>query len=342
MAVWCRCIAAQARNVLLKSAGGDARGFVAKVSDFGLSMRIDPTETHVSNFYQGTLTHMVRGARACVMVPLSTHAHLHGLHLERVALCLSSRSCALCLVVLCEPHLNCIMLCWPVVLQLFTQAPEVLMYGKVSFASDVYAFGIMLYEMYTSQQAFEGVLKVLLGHEVTKMGRRPEFPPDCPFDYQLLACRCWESDPAIRWVVSSDGTRLLFWHASRLTSGGVLACAGIRCSSLAVHSRSTLRTYLTMLTRPVCCCAPAAGPPSDRSWPRSSRCASVCMRVTWHQGCRKAPPTAHAAAAAAPTHPPPHLRTWDTPGMRAGGSCHHRLLLQQQQHARARVRVLQP
>lgn len=46
--------------MLLKSAGNDMRGFVAKVSDFGLSMRIDPSETHVSNFYQGTLTHMVR------------------------------------------------------------------------------------------------------------------------------------------------------------------------------------------------------------------------------------------------------------------------------------------
>ena len=123
--------------MLLKLAGADVRGFVAKVSDFGLSMRIDPTETHVSNFYQGTLTHM---------------------------------------------------------------APEVLMYGKISFASDVYAFGIMLWEMYTASQAFKGVPRALLGHEVTKQGRRPEFPPDCPFDYQLLACRCWESDPAIRLV----------------------------------------------------------------------------------------------------------------------------------------------
>jgi serine/threonine protein kinase len=121
--------------VLLKSAGGDDRGFVAKVSDFGLSMRIDPSETHVSNFYQGTLTHM---------------------------------------------------------------APEVLMYGKLGFASDVYAYGIILWEMYTAQQAFKGIPRALLGHDVAKLGRRPEFPPDCPFDYQLLACRCWESDPAIR------------------------------------------------------------------------------------------------------------------------------------------------
>lgn len=46
------CLPLQCRNVLLKSAGSDARGFVAKVSDFGLSVRMDPSETHVSNVYQ--------------------------------------------------------------------------------------------------------------------------------------------------------------------------------------------------------------------------------------------------------------------------------------------------
>jgi serine/threonine protein kinase len=51
----------QARNVLLKSSGTDPRGFVAKVSDFGLSVQINPTQTHVSNIYQGTLTHSACG-----------------------------------------------------------------------------------------------------------------------------------------------------------------------------------------------------------------------------------------------------------------------------------------
>jgi hypothetical protein len=44
--------ALQARNILLKSSGGDGRKFVAKVADFGLSMRIDPAATHVSNVFQ--------------------------------------------------------------------------------------------------------------------------------------------------------------------------------------------------------------------------------------------------------------------------------------------------
>ncbi|GFR51737.1 hypothetical protein Agub_g14113, partial [Astrephomene gubernaculifera] len=126
----------KARNILLKSGGcGDGRPYVAKVADFGLSMRMDPHETHVSNVYQGTITHM---------------------------------------------------------------APEVLLHGKVSKMSDVYAFAILMWETYTGGQAFKGTPRALLGHEITKMNRRPQFPYDTPFEYQLLACRCWESDPTIR------------------------------------------------------------------------------------------------------------------------------------------------
>ncbi|KXZ44771.1 hypothetical protein GPECTOR_62g886 [Gonium pectorale] len=77
-------------------------------------------------------------------------------------------------------------------------APEVLLHGKVSKASDVYAFAILMWEAYTAGQAFKGTPRALLGHEVTKMNRRPQFPADTPFEFQLLACRCWESDASIR------------------------------------------------------------------------------------------------------------------------------------------------
>jgi serine/threonine protein kinase len=42
---------------MLKSSG-DGRGFVAKVADFGLSVKMGLMETHMSNVFQGTMTHM--------------------------------------------------------------------------------------------------------------------------------------------------------------------------------------------------------------------------------------------------------------------------------------------
>ncbi|MEW5300970.1 MAG: hypothetical protein WDW36_003856 [Sanguina aurantia] len=116
---------------------GDNRGFIAKVSDFGLSTKIDASATHISMKAggQGTLTHL---------------------------------------------------------------APEALLEGTLSRASDVYAYGILMWELYTGRMAFLGVPPALLGHEVAAAGLRPSFPASCPLAYQLLACRCWESDVDIR------------------------------------------------------------------------------------------------------------------------------------------------
>ncbi|GIL91517.1 hypothetical protein Vretimale_18402 [Volvox reticuliferus] len=49
----------KATNVMLKSTGSDSgRGVIAKVADFGLSVRLDHTATHISHAFQGSLTHM--------------------------------------------------------------------------------------------------------------------------------------------------------------------------------------------------------------------------------------------------------------------------------------------
>lgn len=125
----------KARNVLIKSSVMDARGFVAKVADFGLSLKIDPLDTHISNAFQGTMTHM---------------------------------------------------------------APETLMHGRISRASDTYAYGILLWELFTGEHAFRGVPRALLGHQIASQGLRPVFPEGTPWEYQFLAMRCWETDPNIR------------------------------------------------------------------------------------------------------------------------------------------------
>ncbi|GAX73536.1 hypothetical protein CEUSTIGMA_g987.t1 [Chlamydomonas eustigma] len=48
----------KAGNVLLQGAVNTPVGVVAKVSDFGLSFKMDQAETHVSSMFQGTQTHM--------------------------------------------------------------------------------------------------------------------------------------------------------------------------------------------------------------------------------------------------------------------------------------------
>lgn len=44
--------------MLLKAARSDPRGFICKVSDFGLSRMLSDQQTHVATGSLGTITHM--------------------------------------------------------------------------------------------------------------------------------------------------------------------------------------------------------------------------------------------------------------------------------------------
>ena len=82
-------------------------------------------------------------------------------------------------------------------------APELLLHGHVSKASDVYAFGILLWELMTGRRAFAGVPIALLPHEMAMRELRPAWPeglPDSPGYSQLkaLAEDCWVAAPAER------------------------------------------------------------------------------------------------------------------------------------------------
>ena len=50
-------------------------------------------------------------------------------------------------------------------------APEILIKGHISKAADVYAFGMVLWELYTAQKVFKGIPRALLGHQVTQLNR---------------------------------------------------------------------------------------------------------------------------------------------------------------------------
>lgn len=46
---------------MLSTGSTDGRGIVGKVGDFGLSLKMDVNETHISQVFQGTLSHMAPG-----------------------------------------------------------------------------------------------------------------------------------------------------------------------------------------------------------------------------------------------------------------------------------------
>lgn len=89
-------------------------------------------------------------------------------------------------------------------------APEQLLRGHISKASDVYAYGILLWELLTGQRPFAGVPLLLLPHEVAREGLRPAWPPGLPDNAGYAALRrlaedCWVAEPGKRWVGGFGG-----------------------------------------------------------------------------------------------------------------------------------------
>eukprot|EP00198_Chlamydomonas_reinhardtii_P004803 XP_001694139.1 predicted protein [Chlamydomonas reinhardtii] len=129
------------KNILLRSSNKDRRGYVAKVSDFGLSQVLpDTNKTQVSTKYSGTVTHM---------------------------------------------------------------APELIEDGKLTMnvttpLAAVYAFGIIMWEIFTSASPYQGMAHPQIMVGVVTHNLRPKFPAHCPEWYKGLAYRCWRKDPKAR------------------------------------------------------------------------------------------------------------------------------------------------
>jgi len=82
-------------------------------------------------------------------------------------------------------------------------APELLLHGRASKASDVYAFGILLWELATGRRPYSGTPVGMLAHKVVQQGWRPAWPGGCSQPVQVLVEGCWTQDPAERWVLRS-------------------------------------------------------------------------------------------------------------------------------------------
>lgn len=78
------------------------------------------------------------------------------------------------------------------------QPPELLQNGELSRQTDIYAFGIVMYELYTGEQPYKGQKHGDIIRRVSRENLRPSFPSGTPEEYRMLAQQCWHERPAKR------------------------------------------------------------------------------------------------------------------------------------------------
>uniref|UniRef100_A0A8D2J4D5 Tyrosine-protein kinase n=1 Tax=Varanus komodoensis TaxID=61221 RepID=A0A8D2J4D5_VARKO len=77
-------------------------------------------------------------------------------------------------------------------------APEALSHGRYSIKSDVWSFGILLYEIVTrGQNPYPGMSNSEVFHHVQK-GFKMHCPSNCPSLIYNIMCKCWKLDPRER------------------------------------------------------------------------------------------------------------------------------------------------
>ncbi|GAX82965.1 hypothetical protein CEUSTIGMA_g10392.t1 [Chlamydomonas eustigma] len=77
-------------------------------------------------------------------------------------------------------------------------APEIFREVHISKAADVYAFGITLWELYTSKKPFTGINPVFIPYQICQQDLRPSWPLFTPRRYVHLAQSCWKECPSSR------------------------------------------------------------------------------------------------------------------------------------------------
>jgi len=80
-------------------------------------------------------------------------------------------------------------------------APEIIRGDRYNEKADVYSFGMVMWEMLTRRQPFEGRNFMGVSLEVLE-GKRPQVPNDCPGPYRDMMTRCWHAKPEKRPTVS--------------------------------------------------------------------------------------------------------------------------------------------
>lgn len=87
-------------------------------------------------------------------------------------------------------------------------SPELMLTGALAKPADVYAFGILMFELFTGQKVFDNQTAVTISRNVVQKKVRPQFPPDTHVKVVDLACQCWDENPDLRPTFSEIMTVL--------------------------------------------------------------------------------------------------------------------------------------
>lgn len=77
-------------------------------------------------------------------------------------------------------------------------SPEAILKQTYSTSSDVWSFGVVLYEIFTQSPPYQGMTAVEAGFAVSKEGKRLKLPDSVPQPIHHLMVWCLNSDPALR------------------------------------------------------------------------------------------------------------------------------------------------
>lgn len=78
----------------------------------------------------------------------------------------------------------------------FRLAPEVIKHARSSQFSDVYGYGIILWELATREEVYQGLETTQIIAKVANENLRPPVPMDCP--WKDIMVTCWAENPLDR------------------------------------------------------------------------------------------------------------------------------------------------
>jgi hypothetical protein len=85
-------------------------------------------------------------------------------------------------------------------------APEVIKHARSSKFSDVYGYGIVLWELATREEVYQGLETTQIIAKVANENLRPPVPQDCPWKHIMV--KCWAENPNDRLEFSEIVTAL--------------------------------------------------------------------------------------------------------------------------------------